>query len=91
MMYHVFLQVSENDKLKASARDNSASSPRKKAKTREGREGKGREGKGREGKGREGKGREGTGREGKGICNLQAMCKNLKARHAKCKKANKDA
>jgi len=53
MMYHVFLQVSENDKLKASARDNSASSPRKKAKTREGREGKGREGKGREGKGRE--------------------------------------
>jgi len=49
MMYHVFLQVSENDKLKASARDNSASSPRKKAKTREGREGKGREGKGREG------------------------------------------
>jgi predicted peptidase len=44
MMYHVFLQVSENDKLKASARDNSASSPRKKAKTREGREGKGREG-----------------------------------------------
>ncbi len=76
MMYHVFLQVSENDKLKASARDNSASSPRKKAKTREGREGKGREGKGR---------------EGKGICNLQAMCKNLKARHAKCKKANKDA
>ncbi len=54
MMYHVFLQVSENDKLKASARDNSASSPRKKAKTREGREGKGREGKGREGKGREG-------------------------------------
>jgi len=76
MMYHVFLQVSENDKLKASARDNSASSPRKKNKG---------------GKGREGKGREGKGREGKGICNLQAMCKNLKACHAKCNKANKDA